>query len=209
MSYRYVLPFAVFVVFLALRNHVPWEYPARVIVTTAVLVAVSRSVIPLKPSRVVASFFLGIAVFAVWVAPDVLWPGYRQHWLFSNAITGSPRTSIPKDTIFLIFRVAGAALVVPIIEELFWRAWLMRYLIKADFEKVRLGTYTAFSFWVTAALFASEHGSYWDVGLLAGTAYGWWMVRSRSLPDCILAHAVTNACLAAYVIGWGKWEYWM
>ena len=75
---------------------------------------------------------------------------------------------------------------VPVLEELFWRGWLMRWLIRPDFEAVRLGTYTHYSFWVTAALFAAEHGPYWDVGLLAGIIYNWWMVRTGRLADCIV-----------------------
>jgi membrane protease YdiL (CAAX protease family) len=58
-------------------------------------------------------------------------------------------------------------------------------------------------------LFASEHGAFWDVGLAAGILYNWWMVRTRSLADCILAHAVTNGCLAAYVLAGGHWQYWL
>ncbi len=100
-------------------------------------------------------------------------------------------------------------LLIPIVEELFWRAWLMRWLINPHFQKVPLGTYTATAFWFTAILFASEHGAYWDVGLAAGIIYNWWMVRTRSLADCILAHAVTNGALAGYVLLAGKWEYWL
>jgi hypothetical protein len=85
----------------------------------------------------------------------------------------------------------------------------MRWLIDNDFEKVPLGKYAAMSFWVVAVLFASEHGSYWDVGLAAGIIYNWWMVRTRSLGDLILAHAVTNCALSGYVIAAGKWEYWL
>jgi len=59
---------------------------------------------------------------------------------------------------------------------------------------------THYSFWVTAALFAAEHGPYWDVGLLAGILYNWWMVRTGRLADCIVAHAVTNGLLAARVL---------
>jgi len=59
--------------------------------------------------------------------------------------------------------------------------WLMRWLISPQFEKVPLGAYQAGAFWITAVLFASEHGPYWDVGLVAGVAYNWWMVRTRSL----------------------------
>jgi len=213
----YILPFAVFLAFLGIRGVLPfgpvWEYPIRVIAVTAVLLAVSRPVIKLKPARTIQSIGMGLAVFVIWVAPDLLWPAYRGHWLFQNPLTGSARSSLPDgitaDLLFLSFRIAGTAVLVPVIEELFWRAWLMRYLVSPDFSNIRLGTYTAMSFWVTALLFASEHGPYWDVGLLAGIAYGWWMVRTKSLADCILAHAVTNLLLAAYVISQGRWEYWL
>jgi len=105
--------------------------------------------------------------------------------------------------------VAGSVLLVPVIEELFWRAWLMRYVISRRFESVPLGAYQARAFWVCALLFASEHGAYWDVGLAAGIIYNWWMIRTRNLADCILAHAVTNACLSGWVLYVGKWEYWL
>jgi CAAX prenyl protease-like protein len=113
-----------------------------------------------------------------------------------------------RNPVYLVFRVAGSALLVPIVEELFWRAWMMRRLISPHFERVPLGAYAAGSFWITAALFASEHGVYWDVGLAAGAAYNWWMVRTRSVADCIFAHGVTNGCLAAYVLVTGQWQYW-
>jgi CAAX prenyl protease-like protein len=213
----YVLPFAVFILFLAIRNVLPfgpeWEYPARVVITAAALAVFSRSAIALRPACPLASAVLGTAVFVVWVAPDVLWPAYRQHWLLSNAITGTPQSSLPDslrhNVLWLLFRIGGTALLVPIIEELFWRGWLMRYLVRPEFERVRLGTYTAVSFWVTVLLFASEHGPYWDVGVVAGTCYGWWMIRTRSLADCILAHGVTNLWLACYVVGWARWQYWL
>lgn len=214
-SVAYVLPFAVFLGFLAIKGFVPpgIEYPARIIVVTAVLLLFSRRVIVLRPGRPVSSALVGIAVFLVWIGPDLIWPEYRQHWLFSNALMGRAESSLPSDVrvdfVFLFLRVTGTALLVPVVEELFWRAWLMRYLISPRFETVQLGTYTALSFWVTAALFSSEHGPYWDVGLLAGIAYNSWMIRTRSLADCILAHGVTNACLAAYVISMNHWQYWL
>jgi CAAX prenyl protease-like protein len=63
--------------------------------------------------------------------------------------------------------------------------------------------------WLSAILFASEHGPYWEVGLVAGLAYNFWIVRTKSLGDCILAHAVTNAVLSLFVITSGHWEYWL
>lgn len=109
----------------------------------------------------------------------------------------------------LVSRTVRAVIIVPIIEELFWRGWLMRWLIDNDFTKVKLGAYTPLAFWATAVLFASEHGPYWEVGLLAGIAYNWWIIRTRKLGDCMLAHGVTNAILSGYVIVAGKWEYWL
>lgn len=84
----------------------------------------------------------------------------------------------------------------------------MRWLIKGDFRSVALGTYAAAAFFVTALLFASEHGSYWDVGLAAGLIYNFWMVRTKSVADCIVMHAVTNGILCWYVIATGNWQYW-
>jgi CAAX prenyl protease-like protein len=126
---------------------------------------------------------------------------------------GTPGSTLPEElkahTGFLAVRILGSAGLVPILEELFWRGWLMRWLVAPKFQAVPLGTYTPLSFWVTAALFASEHGPYWEVGLLAGIIYNWWLISTRNLADCILAHAVTNGCLAAYVLGWKQWQYWL
>ena len=58
-------------------------------------------------------------------------------------------------------------------------------------------------------LFAAEHGPYWEVGLLCGVIYGWWMWRTRSLGDLILVHATTNLALSLFVIGTQRWTYWM
>lgn len=213
----YVLPFITLLALLGLSPCLSlpagWGYPVRTLIVLAVLLMFSRSVVALRPSRWLPSVLLGVAVFAIWIGPDLLFPGYREHWLFRNAVVGAAATGVPagarENPAFLFFRIAGSALLIPVVEELFWRAWLMRRLISRDFAKLPLGAYTAQSFWITAALFASEHGSYWEVGLAAGIAYNWWMLRTRSLADCILAHAVTNGCLAVYVVAAGHWEYWL
>jgi hypothetical protein len=84
----------------------------------------------------------------------------------------------------------------------------MRWIINNDFQKVPLGTYLPKAFWITAILFAAEHGPYWDVGLITGILYNFWMIRSRSLGDCVLMHAVTNLLLSLYVIAYAQWQYW-
>ena len=198
-SLPYVVPFGAVIALLAVRPYLALpplvEQTVWILVMTAILVLV------------------GVAVFIVWIAPDRIFPGYHSHWLFTNSVTGAVVSSLPEssrgDWAVLTLRTLRAAVFVPIAEELFWRAWLMRWVIAPDFEKVPLGAYTPFAFCVVALLFASEHGSYWDVGLMTGVIYNAWMVRSRSLGDLILTHAVTNACLSVYVVAAGKWEYWL
>ena len=216
-SAPYVVPFLVFLLFLGIGPHLPIaeqiEHPLRFAILSAVLWVVSRQVISFRTTRAIQSVLLGIAVFILWVGPDLLIPGYREHWLFQNSLTGTLKSSLSDEARsnpwILSIRSLRAIVLVPIIEELFWRAWLMRWIISSDFQKVPLGTYSAFSFWLTALLFASEHGPYWEVGLLTGVIYNWWMIRTRSLGDLILTHAVTNACLCAFVLATGRWEYWM
>ncbi len=215
--FPYIAPFAVFLGLLALHSVLPLpdlpDQILRVTVMTAVLWFIARPVIDLRVTHLFATLGIGVAVFVIWIAPDLLIPGYRHFWLFDNAVVGKAATSLADGSKLswpvLALRMIRAVLIVPIVEELFWRAWLMRWLIDNDFEKVPLGKYAPQSFWLVAILFASEHGSYWDVGLLAGIVYNWWMVRTRSLGDLILAHAVTNFILSVYVIAFGKWEYWL
>ena len=85
----------------------------------------------------------------------------------------------------------------------------MRWLQDSDFTKVPLGKFTPLAFWGTAVLFAAEHGSFWEVGLVCGIVYNWWMHRTRSLGDLIVAHGVTNLALSAYVIYTERWLFWM
>jgi CAAX prenyl protease-like protein len=213
----YVLPFAVFIGFLALQKYVPLpsniEFIVRDLLLAAVLLGFSRRAIQLHPFHRLETVIVGVAVFLIWVGPDLLFPAYRGHWLFQNALLGQLTVTVPgggfQSPWALGPRILQAVVFVPILEELFWRAWLMRWLISPHFEKIPLGAYQAGAFWITAVLFASEHGPYWDVGLIAGIAYNWWMVRTRSLGDCILAHAVTNACLCGYVVATHRWEYWL
>jgi CAAX prenyl protease-like protein len=213
----YVVPFAVFMALIGLT--LVWPLPAladqvlRLAVMAAVLYFVARPALDFHVEQWTGSLLIGVVIFVLWIAPDLLFPSYRHSFLFDNALLGSARSSMPEaarhDVSVLWLRSLRAVIVVPIVEELFWRGWLMRWMIAPDFRSVPLGAYSALSFWTVALLFASEHGAYWDVGLAAGIIFNWWMLRTRSLGDLILAHAVANACLSGYVIAAGKWEYWL
>jgi CAAX protease family protein len=214
----YVLPFVLFLAFLASNRYAPgaWVeamYAAGFFVVLTAAFICSRHIVTWRLVNFWGSAALGVALFVVWVGPDLLWPAYRESWLFHNGIVGAPKSSLPagvKASVrFMTFRVLSSTVNVPVLEELFWRGWLMRWLISSDFRKVPLGTYSAQSFWLVAVLFATEHGPYWDVGLIAGVVFNWWMTRTRSLADCIVLHAVTNGCLAAYVLIRNQWQYWL
>jgi len=213
----YIGPFLLFVGLLSQQKYLAglgrWQFPLWVVLFAAIIWFLSRRVLSFRCVAPVQSLLLGLAVIAVWVAPDALFPGYRDHWLFQNSFLGKLQTSIEgqllDDPLVLLFRTLRAVLIVPIIEELFWRAWLMRWIINPDFEKVALGTFELRSFLITAALFASEHGPYWEVGLICGLAFNWWMVKTKSLGDLILAHAVANLALSGYTIATKQWQYWL
>ena len=213
---RYVAPFVLFMALLLAAPNLPlspaWELPLRSILLAGVCVVCWPRELNAIPSQPLLSIIFGIAVFVLWIAPDVLVHGYRSLPLFSNSIVGHVHSTLPAAALrsnwVLFWRTLRAALIVPVVEELFWRGWLMRWLIDRDFLRVPLGAYARGAFWITALLFASEHGPYWDVGLLAGALYNYWLIRTKNLADCILAHGITNLCLSLYVIAFAQWQYW-
>jgi uncharacterized protein len=212
----YIAPFLAFVGVMGLERltalPAEWLYLIRFLIVAVLILTVSRPYLSLRPSAPMASIVIGIAVFLIWIGPDALF-GYRHFWLFENRLTGSATSSLAPELknnlAFILLRSAGSFLLVPILEELFWRGWMMRWLIDMDFLKVPLGKYVPSVFWIVAILFASEHGPYWEVGLAAGIIYNWWLIRTRNLADCILGHAVTNAVLAGYVLVTDRWQYWL
>ena len=215
-SLPYVAPFGAVIALLAVHPYLPLsplaEQAVWILVMTAILAGVARPALDFRVRNWGGSLLIGVAVFAIWIAPDRIFPGYHAHWLFTNSVTGSVATSLPEssrgDWAILTLRTLRAALFVPIAEELFWRGWLMRWIVSQDFTKVPLGAWSARAFWIVAVLFAVEHGALWDVGLAAGILYNWWMVRTKSLGDVILAHGITNLVLSAYVIFANQWQYW-
>ena len=209
----YVLPFGIFIFFLGLQSVAPIPQWLKFAAPLAAAAWVSREALGTRLVNPIGSIVLGIVVCMLWVGPEILFPGYHEGWFFSNSVLGHPASTATaaqkSDVVFIVLRILTSVITVPILEELFWRGWLMRWLIGRDFEAVPLGTYDRLAFWAVAALFASEHGSFWDVGLATGVIYNWWMLRTKSLWDCILMHAVTNGCLAWYVLHYDRWMYWL
>ncbi|HQT72189.1 MAG TPA: CAAX prenyl protease-related protein, partial [Thiobacillus sp.] len=111
------------------------------------------------------------------------------------------------DWLLVAFRIAGAALVVPVMEELFWRSFLQRWVQQPDFMTLNPAQIGLKALFIASALFAVEHLQ-WLAGLVAGLAYGWLYIRTRNLWAPIIAHAVTNGMLGAYVVATGRWSFW-
>lgn len=146
---------------------------------------------------------VGVLVFILWINMD---------WSFATA--GTPEGFNPRDPanplpawLIIAFRLIGAAVVVPIFEELFWRSFILRYLINPDFTRVPVGAFTWMSFAASSVLFGLEH-HLWLAGIMAGVFYNALLYRTKSLAACILAHGVTNLLLGLYVLKTGNWQFW-
>lgn len=221
---RYI-PFAVFMAFIGLDEVIRflaghgliileettlyYLYPVKILVVAYLLYRYRSEYRELSfkdlstiPTTLVVSC-VGVLVFLLWI---------RMDWTLGAAATpsGFNPTLLSDRTVQIVmtlFRVGGAVLVVPLMEELFWRSFLIRYIIDSNFEQVRIGTFTWGSFLLTVVLFGAEH-NYIYAGVMAGVVYNLVLYRTRSLAQCVLAHAVTNLALAVYVVFTGQWQFW-
>src|ERR671925_91377 len=116
----YIAPFLVYVGLMLLPLPPGVLHPMRFVIVLAVILAVSWPILSLKPSFPLASIGVGIAVFLIWIGPDLLF-GYRHHWLFENFLTGKATSSLTPalqhDRFFLAIRVLSSAALVPVLEE--------------------------------------------------------------------------------------------
>lgn len=221
-----IVPFALFMAFIALESVIGWLggassspaaetslwslwlYPVRTAVVLGSLVYLWSAYTELH-HPLIASWQEGIFVLLVGVGVYLAW--VRMDW--SWAMQGQPAGYNPLQAgagaamVLVVIRIFGAAVVVPIMEELFWRSFLMRFLVKSPFSSVPLGTFTPLSFGATVLLFGLEH-HLWLAGMMAGMAYNLLLYRTRRLWPCILAHALTNLMLGVHVLLTGEWQWW-
>ncbi len=179
-------------------------YPARVIAVTIALLIYRKQYTELRPKCSWEAVTVGFAVFGLWM---VLEPGHASASMESPVRLSLE--SIPHGWMatWLIFRVVGSVIMVPLAEELAFRGYLMRRLISSDFQSVPPGRLTWFSFLVSSVLFGALHGR-WLAGTLAGMAFALLYHRRGELADAIVAHGVANALIAAAVLATGAWSLW-
>ena len=212
------LPFGVFVAFIALDTWLAgavvaagfdprWLYALRIVLVATLLAWLWRDYGELRtlvsvPGRDwLLAPVMGSGVFALWIHLDVPILSFGQGAGFDPHVDGRI------DWGLALTRLAGSALLVPVMEELFWRSLVMRWIQAPTFLDVdpRCVGWKALA--LSSALFALEH-HLWFAGLLAGLAYGWLYVRTGSLWVPILAHAVTNLLLGLWILYTRTWQFW-
>ena len=218
----YLAPFVAFLALLALGSAVAhlfegyafwmvsapryWIFPLQTAVC-AFLLARGWRFYELRPPRgVLVAGSLAVVAFVLWIAP--------QHWFgaapriegFEPAFFGAEGWP---PVLNLAVRFLRLVVIVPLVEEIFWRGFLLRFLIREDFTKVPVGAFSWFSFAVVSAGFCLEHSpADWPAAMLTGALYNLVAYRTRSLSACVLAHAITNALLGWWILRTGQWGFW-
>lgn len=149
---------------------------------------------------------VGVGVCAIWVGLDGLYPK-----LGKAGAAWNPHTQFGDGSalawVFIAVRILGSSLVVPPLEEVFYRSFLYRYIVKTDFLSVPLKQFAWLPFLMTAAVFGSAHRE-WLAGILCAMAYQWLVIRKQQLGDAMTAHAITNFLLGVWVVWKGDWKFW-
>jgi len=209
----YVVPFALFLLlteparFLPVLS--PYLYIAKTLLVGALLWFwrhryVSDFSSELSVGDMLTAVVCGLLVLVIWIVPEEYFFQLGHSSSFDPYVLGDSKVA----AIGLIsVRLIGSSVVVPIMEELFWRSFLMRYLINPDFRSVPIGVFTWFSFIGVAVLFGFEHHRVL-VGIIAGLLYGLLLVFQKNLRGVIFAHGVTNLGLGIYIVATGNWMFW-
>jgi len=210
-AFRYVAPFILFILLTELQRFAGPQsifliYALKSILTGALLYFLFRGA---TKKEIVGGFSfeaVGVGVLAL-----IVWIALGESIPHEKIVTFSPDVFEDSLSRYLAIavRIAGASLVVPVMEELLWRSFLMRYLIDADFLSVKIGEYSHVSFWGTVLAFTLVHAQWeWPATVLVGIIYGAYVVKRKNIWGVIVAHGVTNLLLGAYVLYTGSYYYW-
>ena len=151
----------------------------------------------------VLSVLLGVGVFLLWINLDSGW-----------VVLGEAKTGfVPLnhqgglDWPLIIVRIVGAALVVPVMEELFWRSFIQRWIDRQDFMALAPASVSLRALLFASVAFGFEHNQ-WLAGIIAGLVYGYLYRRSGKLWPPIMAHGLTNLLLGVWVVHTAAWQFW-
>lgn len=222
-----VLPFLVILLFTSLPSTwYPgaefWNYAIKIAVTAGLLVWLRPWLPEMKWAVSPEALGVGLAIAALWIACEVWIPTSSQlvGW-FESGLSKMPKAKLtdPWNPVEFFkdapavgwglvgIRVVGRSVIVPMVEEVFYRSFVYRMLIDSKFNQVELSTYRPLAFYGTSILFGIAHGDLWVPGILCGMAYQWLVLRRNRLGDAITAHAVTNFVISAWTIYRGEWRF--
>ena len=143
---------------------------------------------------------------------DHLGLGGRLPFMPGEKLFSDPRAQLGAQGLFWStwwLRMTVACTAVPVVEELFWRAFLLRALIDwHNFERVPLGTFTWLSFLGTAAISTLQHPDNWGVSVLCWMVFNGVFYWTRSILCLVLLHGFTNLVLYLMVLRVGDWAFW-
>jgi CAAX prenyl protease-like protein len=215
----FTLPMAVFLLLLALRSLLQngggawwraspefWIYPAQTILCGGLLLWFRREYEFGGARRIAFALLVGVGVFCLWISPQALF-GFapRLDGFNPEAVSGSPAAY----STTLLLRFLRLVVVVPLIEEIFWRGFVLRYFINEKFHAVPIGAFSWLSFAAVTVGFGFAHSRPdWIVALIAGALYNCVAYRTKSLASCVLAHAVTNLLLGLWIMATRQWGFW-
>lgn len=209
----YVLPFALFMLLTEPARFfpalIPYLYVSKTILVGGLLWFWREKYAAdfsdkLSMSELFIAIACGLLVLIIWIVPEEFLLQVGQSKGFDPYSLGGSQGAAMA---LICVRLLGSALVVPIMEELFWRSFFMRYLINPDFRSISIGAFSWFSFLGVAVMFGLEHHRV-IVGILAGLLYGLLLVRQKNLKGVVVAHATTNLGLGLYVIFTKNWLFW-
>jgi hypothetical protein len=142
-------------------------------------------------------------VFVLWIQLDAPWMTLGEATASFVPLDAAGAIDWP----LVAVRWIGAALMVPVMEELFWRSFLMRWIQRPDFVTVDPHQVGLRAVIISTFLFVLAH-PLWLAATLAGLAYAWLYIRSGTLWSSVVAHAVTNGALGIWVVGTRQWQFW-
>jgi CAAX prenyl protease-like protein len=200
-----------------------WLLPLQTVICLALLIFFWKQY-DFRPVR-----GLGIAVLAavigiaIWILPGHLYVSqemeagtFWSYFGFAERKEGFNPSFIEDHSLFwywmaVVFRFLRMVVVVALIEEIFWRGFLMRFLLRMDgnYWKVPFGQFHWLTLVVVTGLFVGIHG---PDDRFAALIYGLLTyavaVRTKSLAACVVMHATANLLLGIYTMSTGQWGYW-
>ena len=190
--------------FFLLNSPKYWIFPFQTILCGALLFYYRRHYPLTKPREAGFALFIGLLVFAIWISPRELFGAPRRLDGFDPDVFAGIFYSSN-----LVLRFLRLVVVVPLLEEIFWRGFLLRYLAEQDFERVPFGSFAPLPFALVALFFGLAHfgPDFWPA-IVTGALYNLVACKTRSLSACVLAHALTNLLLGVYILSTRHWGFW-